>query len=154
MQDIHLTPFNYEKHFIYLLKWLSDRQLMRYWGMEPMSETELNKWVKRDDCRILMITSDSQEVIGNLNFYSIEFKQRTAPMGILIDPQYQNKGFGKKALALGIEYAKQELNLIKLTPVYVEEFNTVSKHLLESFGFKLKRHSRKEKRFYYELPLE
>lgn len=67
-----------------------------------------------------------------LGYY--EKKQYYTLWKLLIDEKYQNKGYGRAALKLGIEYLKNNFNTNR---VYtgVAPNNEVAKHLYSSFGF-------------------
>ncbi|CDD31462.1 gCN5-related N-acetyltransferase [Firmicutes bacterium CAG:94] len=54
----------------------------------------------------------------------------------LIDEKYQNKGYGKMALALGIEYMKKQYDIKEMyTGVAID--NDVAERLYHSVGFQL-----------------
>lgn len=54
---------------------------------------------------------------------------------LLIDEKYQNKGYGKKALKLGIDYL---VNRFKVTEIYTAYYatNEIARNLYASVGFR------------------
>ncbi len=67
-----------------------------------------------------------------LGYY--EKKQYYTLWKLLIDEKYQNKGYGRAALKLGIEYLKNNFNANRVYTGVVPD-NEVAKHLYSSFGF-------------------
>lgn len=53
----------------------------------------------------------------------------------MIDKNHQNKGYGKKALQLGIEYLKNNFSVNEIYTAYAYQ-NTIASDLYRSFGFK------------------
>jgi len=68
-----------------------------------------------------------------LGYY--ECKNQYTLWKFLIDKQYQNKGYGKKALQLAVKYLSETFNVSAIyTGVALE--NEISKNLYQSIGFK------------------
>ena len=53
----------------------------------------------------------------------------------MIDSRYQNKGYGRKALELGIKYLQEHFDVLEIY-TGVSPGNMVAKKLYESVGFK------------------
>lgn len=72
--------------------------------------------------------------VGFIMFGYYEKKQYYTLWKLLIDEKYQNKGYGRAALKLGIEYLKNNFNSNRVYTGVVPD-NEVAKHLYSSFGF-------------------
>lgn len=73
-------------------------------------------------------------LVGFIMLGYYEAKNQYTLWKFLIDEQHQNKGYGKKALKLGIEYLIDKFNVTEVfTGVAFE--NSIAKHLYHSIGF-------------------
>lgn len=81
----------------------------------------------------IMLTEDDSH-IGKVAFFNYNDVNRSAELGILIDPLFRKQDYGKEALRLLISFLYEFRNLNK---VYAEtaEFNVPTVQLLESLGF-------------------
>lgn len=72
--------------------------------------------------------------IGKISFFNYNDVNRSAELGLLVDPVHRKRGYGKEALQLMTSFLFDFRNLNK---IYAEtaEFNTPTVHLLESLGF-------------------
>lgn len=73
--------------------------------------------------------------VGTISFFNHNPLNRSAELGILIDPDERKNGFGSEALKILIKYLFKHRGLNKVyarTPAY----NTGAVKLLESLGFK------------------
>jgi ribosomal-protein-alanine N-acetyltransferase len=113
------------------------------------SSEEVNKWAS-DSTRVVLMVKDvsSKEVVGMVNFYDWNKEKQIASRGTLIDPKFQNKGYGKAAILLSNKYAFDEMKL-KRIELYVEGDNEVSRHITEKLGYKLDRYDSKKDKYYY-----
>ena len=91
---------------------------------------------------------DTCEIVGMVNFYGWDKEKHVASRGTLIDPKFQNKGYGKAAILLSNKYAFDEMKL-KRIELYVEGDNEVSRHTTEKLGYKLDRYNPQKDRYYY-----
>lgn len=81
-----------------------------------------------------VISSTDNQLIGCIDLYDFDPKNRRACVGIAILETYQKQGYGQKALENLIDYCKNFLNLHQLV-AYVPEDNLGSKKLFEKVGF-------------------
>ena len=58
--------------------------------------------------------NEEVEIVGAIDLFDFDPKNRRAGVGILIDKEYRNKGFAKEALNQLIEYCFDILNLHQL----------------------------------------
>ncbi len=148
--QIELVPYNSDNHLQKLTNWLQDKDLMHGWGMDTFENSEeVNKWAS-DSTRVVLMVKDvsSDEIVGVVNFYNWDKEKQVASRGTLIDPKFQNRGYGKAAILLSNKYAFDEMRL-KRIELYVEGDNEVSRHLTEKLGYKLDRYDSKKDKYYY-----
>lgn len=147
MIRLSLAPYT-SGAYQYLSKWLIDEELMHDWGMPPFKKEDIYPWIK-DLTRIIFIIKNGEKIIGFVNFYNWNKNKATASMGILIDPKYQNQGFGKISVEESNRYAFDKMKL-KRIELYVEADNERSKHVMEKAGYILDHFNPiKQKYFYY-----
>lgn len=73
-------------------------------------------------------------LVGFIMFGFYELRNQYTLWKFLIDEKYQNKGYGKIALLLGIEYMKKQHGIKEMyTGVAID--NNVAEHLYQSIGF-------------------
>ena len=82
-----------------------------------------------------IVSKKSKNPVGKVSFFNYNDVNRSAEMGILVDPDERKHGYGEEAMKLLINYLFQFRNLNK---VYAEtaEFNHGTMALLETLGFK------------------
>ena len=78
---------------------------------------------------------DNDTIVGFIMMGYYEVKSYYTLWKFMIDSRYQHKGYGRKALELGIKYLQDRFDV---TEVYtgVVPGNTVAKKLYKSVGFK------------------
>ena len=74
-------------------------------------------------------------LVGFIMFGFYELRNQYTLWKFLIDEKYQNKGYGKAALLLGIEYMKK-VHLITELYTGVSVANTAAEKLYQSVGFR------------------
>jgi diamine N-acetyltransferase len=84
---------------------------------------------------MICLNDPTQESVGAIDLYDVDFKNRNASVGILIgEKQNRGKGYAKDALNLIIEYASNYLALYNLV-CSIKSENEESIRLFESVGF-------------------
>ena len=78
---------------------------------------------------------DGEELVGFIMMGYYEAKKYYTLWKFLIDRRYQNKGYGRKALMLGLDFVKERFQ-VKEIYTGVTPGNTVAKKLYESVGFR------------------
>ncbi|MBP1995488.1 RimJ/RimL family protein N-acetyltransferase [Paenibacillus eucommiae] len=73
------------------------------------------------------------ESIGGINLNSIDERNGTFSIGIVIDKQYRGKGYGTRAMKILLKYAFFERRLNKFND-YVLEGNEVSAKMMKKLG--------------------
>lgn len=85
----------------------------------------------------LAICKKNGELLGLIDLFDCDFKNRKAGIGIVIkSEENRNKGFGSEALELMINYAFNKLNLHQLH-CNIAESNERSIKLFKSLGFEV-----------------
>ncbi|MDD6209157.1 MAG: GNAT family N-acetyltransferase [Bacteroidales bacterium] len=128
----------------YLYKWENDTALWQMGAtLSPYSRFAIEEYLK--DARLdifatrqlrLMVTvkTDSGNVAGMIDLYDFDPHHRRAGVGILIDPDYQNKGLATQALKEMERYAFDFLHFHQLY-AYVPNVNTASYKLFRKLGY-------------------
>lgn len=90
-----------------------------------------------DDSAVLLLIAlkENDEVIGDIAIQDMDRGNRTANLRIAIgDERHQNKGYGREALVLMLDYGFGILNLHRIE-LEVYTFNSRAAHVYESVGF-------------------
>ena len=140
--QIHLRPLEPEDLDI-LYTWENDSTLWEFGSsMSPFSKFAIREYIA-DSCqdiyqtkqlRLIIEKKDDLQTIGMIDLYDIDFINKRAGVGILIDQQFQNKGFGCQSLELIKEYA---FNMLPLQQIYahIGIDNSASINIFEKAGF-------------------
>ncbi len=90
-------------------------------------------WVFQDTSFPFAIYDDNT-MVGFIMLGYYEIKSYYTIWRFMIDEKYQNKGYGRKALVLGVNFL---IDNFKVTEVFisVEPENTIARHLYSSLGF-------------------
>lgn len=92
-------------------------------------------YVYRENAYPFAIYADDT-LVGFIMFGFYELRNQYTLWKFLIDEKYQNKGYGKMALALGIEYMKKQYDIKEMyTGVAID--NDVAERLYHFVGFQL-----------------
>lgn len=148
--QVELVPYDFSSHLEQLTNWLLNKDLMNGWGMDTFQNMdEVSKWAS-DPTRVVLMVKDADinEIVGMVNFYNWDKEKLVTSRGTLIDPKFQNRGYGKASIQLSNKYAFDEMKL-KRVELYVEGYNSVSRHVTEKLGYKLDRYNSKKDRYYY-----
>ncbi len=81
-----------------------------------------------------VISSFDNQLVGCVDLYDFDPKNKRACVGIAVLEEYQKQGYGQKALENLMNYSKEFLDLHQLV-AYVPEDNLGSKKLFEKAGF-------------------
>lgn len=85
--------------------------------------------------RLMICLNDTEEPVGAIDLYDVDFRNGNAAVGILIgDKQHTQKGYASESLQLLIEYARDFLALHNLY-CSIQATNTESIRLFENAGF-------------------
>ncbi len=78
---------------------------------------------------------DGSEVVGFIMMGYYEAKSYYTLWKFMIGSQYQNKGYGRRALELGIRYLQEQFDVSEIYTGVVPG-NSITKKLYQSVGFK------------------
>ncbi|MCE5179406.1 MAG: GNAT family N-acetyltransferase [Porphyromonadaceae bacterium] len=126
-----------------LYKWENDTHLWEYGNATaPYSRFSLRQYLtesKQDiytdkQVRLMVLLRESKTVIGMADLYDFDPFHRRAGVGILIDDDQRNRGYGLQSLLLLEEYAFGFLSLHQLYAL-VPEKNQASRLLFKKAGY-------------------
>ena len=137
-QKCYLSPIDindFEKY----AQWWNDPETVKYlqnnWIITAEKQRE-NLISKSKSHHYSIIDNDTNELIGEVCFIDINDINRCAEISIIIgNKEYQNKGYGKEALKLLIDYGYQSLSLNCIF-LKVYEKNERAIKCYKSVGFK------------------
>lgn len=113
-----------------LCKWENDTTLWEYGAsVTPYSRFALKQYLietKHDlysdrQVRLMVVNSNNGRAIGAIDLYDFDPFHRRAGVGILIDSEFREMGYGLMALELLEEYAFKFLNLKQLYAIIPEK---------------------------------
>lgn len=125
-----------------MFNWANDSEVTYYmWtGLKPNSTEALEQEYEqlihsKNDVAFALVDKETSTHIGNVGLYSINWVYRSAEYRILIgEKDYWNKGYGKEAADLTIQYGFDKLNLNKIwLGVNAEQENAVKSY--QNAGF-------------------
>lgn len=126
-----------------LLLWENNTENWRYSETEaPYSLFEIQEYIKsasqirqNKQLRFIICLTENNEAIGTIDLFNIDFKNLRAGVGILIaNHENREKGYGKEALQLLMEFSSKSIDLIQLY-CDIQSNNKPSIKLFESEGF-------------------
>lgn len=91
--------------------------------------------ISNNDSRRDFVLRDEDAVAAFSGLVNINLKHGVAELYIFIDENYKRQGVGSYLLECTLKYAKDELNLRKIT-LYVSDGNEKAHKFYEKFGFK------------------
>lgn len=98
------------------------------------AESLAQAYVYQDTAFPFAVYSD-QEIVGFIMMGYYEEKQYYTLWKLLIDRNHQHKGYGRKALELGIAFLKDRFHAREIYTGVIPG-NRTAKHLYESLGFR------------------
>jgi UDP-4-amino-4,6-dideoxy-N-acetyl-beta-L-altrosamine N-acetyltransferase len=136
---IRLRPF--EKSDLEKCKqWVNDPEIATLIKrVLPVSMHEHIKWYEkvitdRTKVTFALETTEKEQYIGNLGLEYIDWTSRKARFWIYLDKAQWDKGYGKEAVSLLLNYSFYSLNLNKIY-LDVGSFNKRAIKVYESIGF-------------------
>ena len=128
-----------------LYKWENDTTLWDVGNsISPYSRHQLWEYLQNYDgdiykshqLRLMIVETESDRNIGTLDFYDFDPFNNRGAIGILISSEFQNKGYGKRALSLTLQYATEYLGLHQCVAIIPHD-NVKSIKLFQSVGFEI-----------------
>jgi RimJ/RimL family protein N-acetyltransferase len=124
--------------------WLNDFEMLKLVDrrFRPHSEEWIVQWYERhasgtQDSLIFTITERaSRRPVGNVALQEIDYRNRTAELGIYIgDPGCRGRGYGSEATRLILSFAFRILGLNNVM-LRVYEYNELAIHVYRKAGFR------------------
>ena len=109
----------------------------------PLSRHDLHQYIENTtgdiyrDGQLRLIIEESQlstKVVGCIDLFDFDARNRKAAIGMYIAPEARGKGVGKQAVQLLLDYA---FNFLQLRMVYaiISVHNIACSHIYEQMGF-------------------
>lgn len=121
-------------------KWLNHPEIYQNMNMQyPMTLLETEKWFEKviiNKSRIDFVFEDKDKVVSMTGLTNIDTLNGLVEFYIMVNPECQGKGFGKKTTEFTLNYAFTKFNIHKVF-LYTNHFNERANHLYESLGFEL-----------------
>jgi RimJ/RimL family protein N-acetyltransferase len=125
------------------LGWANDPDLqpmLAGWHF-PISQRDQMQWYESLSCtsdhQRFSVTSERHGLIGSANLVSIDWKNRSAFHGLLLDLKFRGMGYGEDILMALMRYAFEELGLVRMDTEIIE-YNEGSLSLhVKKCGWKL-----------------
>jgi [ribosomal protein S5]-alanine N-acetyltransferase len=126
-----------------ILKYLSDHEVMKYYGMKPFitEEEALEEigWYRsifesKTGIRWGISLVGEEEIIGSCGLHNWDKRHNRAEVGFELSKEYWNKGIMKEALKAVITFAYNNYDLNRIQAL-VEPENHASLKVLKSTGF-------------------
>ena len=124
-----------------LQTWANDPEIQYMLGgwHFPTNMNDQQKWFSSLSCNSnnqrFMIINEANLPIGMANLININFKDGNAEHGLLLDKQYQGKGYGSDVVHAIMLYAFNELRLNRLETTIIS-INEPSLNLFKKCGWK------------------
>lgn len=142
-ESIMLRPVEIED-LDFLYRWENDPANWEHSNhLNPFSRFFLEQYILNAENNIysdkqlrLMIVGHNNQPLGIIDVFDFDPHHRRAAVGIIIERDFQNKGYGTEALKLVIQYAKKTLGLKQLyCGIGIE--NHTSLKLFQKQGFQI-----------------
>lgn len=126
-----------------ILKYLSDTEVMKYYGLEPFNSVNdaLNEisWYqsileKKTGIRWGISIKGQEEIIGSCGFLNIVSEHFRTDIGIELSKEYWGQGIASEAFTAIITYGFEHLKLRRIQAL-IEPQNISSQKLAENKGF-------------------
>ena len=126
-----------------LLKYLSDKDVMKYVGLEPFKSIDdaldeiswyKSMFEKRTGIRWGITLKDQGEVIGSCGFLNLVSQHYRSEIGVELSREHWGKGIASEAFEAVIRYGFEQMNLQRIEAL-IEPPNIPSQKLAERQGF-------------------
>jgi RimJ/RimL family protein N-acetyltransferase len=94
-------------------RWSHDEEILRWSGGAPCeltlsefrNELRRTRWRPESDQRLFYIVTHTDELIGRVGLFAIDWGEKDGELGISILPEYWGKQYGREAIQLLAQYA-------------------------------------------------
>ncbi len=121
-------------------KWgYHNNPLLEDYNFPQMTDREIRLWYKMKVNNIFNkyygIRNENNDLIGYMGIKGIKIFRREATLGIVLDPNHVNKGYGTEILDTFLQYYFTTMKMRKMI-LEVAEFNKRAYRVYEKLGFK------------------
>lgn len=128
--------------FASFFKLFSNPQVHRYFGFQPTSKKECQKWFKTfknrfyegKGIRWMIILKDSDEIVGNFGFHKMREEELYIERGLQLFPEFWRKGFGSEASQVATDWLRQNSHF-QWIDVWTAVENIPAQALIKKQGF-------------------
>lgn len=125
-----------------LARWYNDPDVMQYWG-HPGETVSVEEVIRREEAqrspgssRKYIIETRDAVPIGQIDYYDLDWRQRTASVSIMIaEPEYWGGGYGTDAMWTLLEYLFRQAGLHRVS-LNVHASNPRAQRSYEKSGFR------------------
>ena len=122
--------------------------------MFPHSEEQTLSWLRKrldgpndqNSAQFIIADKSSDKYLGQIDLQTIDWKNRSARIGIVLGVDSRNRGYGTDAIKTLVSYCFEEMNLNRID-LTVKDYNTNAIRCYEKCGFKVE--GRMKKTFYF-----
>ncbi|WP_286729280.1 GNAT family N-acetyltransferase [Acinetobacter sp. UBA1297] len=129
-------------------QWLNHEKIFQHMNMQyPITLEETETWYGRvitNNRRIDLIFFEDDQIVAMTGLTDINSIDGIAEFYIMVNPEAQSKGYGKKATIFTLNYAFLNFNIHKVY-LYTNSFNERANSLYGNLGFSLEGKLRKHK---------
>ena len=129
-----------------IYKNLQDKEIVK-WTLNipwPYKKQDAVKFIRKTHYKIRkksgyafgIVLKETNKIIGVIDIFPIDWKNKNAEVGYWIGRKYWGKGCMTEAVKLMLKFAFEKLKLHRVYATTIEK-NTASKRVLEKVGFKL-----------------
>lgn len=137
-ERLFLSPMNEEDAEIYT-KWMNDQDITEKLGNyhRMISLKDEKKYLENETgYSFAIVLKEKEKLIGNISLKNVNHINQTATLGIFIgEKEDRNKGYGKEAIKILLNYAFNTLNLNNIM-LEVYSFNKYAVRTYEKIGFR------------------
>ena len=113
--------------------------LIEDYNFPPLNDKEIKMWYVKKANKMLNkyygIRNEEGKLIGYMGIKNIRRIKRESTLGIVLDPNYVDKGYGTEILDTFLRYYFTEMKMRKML-LEVAEFNKRAYSVYEKIGFK------------------
>ncbi|NLY67165.1 MAG: GNAT family N-acetyltransferase [Tissierellia bacterium] len=139
-ERITIAPLKLED--VYFLKeWgVHENPLLGDYNLPHLTTEELERWyhrkIRNNNNKYFGIFNEENRFIGYMGIKNIRKILKDSVLGIVIDPNYVNRGYGTEAIVTFLDYYFNVMNMKKLY-LEVAKFNKRAIRCYEKCGFKI-----------------
>ena len=140
-ERLYLSPVDIDNEVKTMTRWMNEDQDIAYFngfygsllGEDKVRE-RLMKW-NEGPFMFSIINLETDEFMGHISMFNMGPHELSSTMGIYIGEAYRNKGYGKEAIKLVIDYL---FNTQRYNAIHLEVFgyNIKAQEVYKNLGFK------------------